>query len=1061
MKVLTYIIFVFFLFILSFIAFFESPSGKKLAFRYLTDSIKKSGIHVEAKKMGGILPQKIDLTDFQIRGDGWEIKAKTLHIELSIWRLFKKELFVKELLADQIQYQEKGKSIPFENSQKIKFPTRLFVQHFHLTQVQIPEMDAIGEIEGSGRIGRNGKMRWNLYTEIPEQRLKFSLLVLGPLKGPYHGDIQGQFHDLPLSGAFTLSEKGDLRFDGHLQIQHAAPLALRMDLISQQIGKKIHLKYRTTHWAFGFFPIENVSGEIEGLWSEKNLQGDATFRGDFYKQPWAGKTNFLWSPKTPLRLNQWNVQGPTFTANGYLTIHPNLLLEGSAELNLEKIQALHLPQLPLFGSFSAQIDAQIIGKGQAFHVESVAENLLYSSLSAEKIALSLDLRDPFTEPLGIGTFTLTEGRWKDLEISSLSLVTADAHIRPFTLSIDGKWKTPFDLTLEGYWNFEKQSWDLNLQKLEGSFYDHPLSLNNPVLIEKSATYFQMTPLDLQLGGGTLNASFSHKKDQTDGDILVRQLPLDLLSVNPLDLAIGGFFNLEAAIHQKGDALSGKLQASIDQLEVWGDEKKEPIRATGNLFAEYENDLLQAKGALNSNEAPITQFSIQLPLHFTLWPLHTQLLYERPLDADVLFQGNVEEIFDFFDLGTHRIEGKADCHLNFSQTLNEPRVKGFCKWRDGLYQNYYTGTQLENIQAEWVGDGNLLKLDYLQAEDYQKKGILSATGEIHLLFQDHFPFHFHLDFKNLNCVEIDLVTTEANGQIEIEGDFQGATAKGDVTILQSQLTIPDHVPRTLPKLPVIYRNPIHPLEPVRPIFSEPYPLHLDLQVSAPEGIFIQGRGLNSEWKGDFALSGTIDSPAAKGKLELIRGDFEFASRRFKLSEGSLTLSGKEHEMPHLNIAATVEQNDVIITARIKGALNKPQLTFQSSPPLPMSSILAYLLFGEDLSEINGFQALQLANSIATLAGEGPDILENTRRTLGVDRLRIVTVPTGAEEGEDAIALQVGKYVAQGVIISVSQGAEDNSTNISIEVELKYGISFLAETQQQQEQGKFTIKWNLNY
>ncbi len=89
-----------------------------------------------------------------------------------------------------------------------------------------------------------------------------------------------------------------------------------------------------------------------------------------------------------------------------------------------------------------------------------------------------------------------------------------------------------------------------------------------------------------------------------------------------------------------------------------------------------------------------------------------------------------------------------------------------------------------------------------------------------------------------------------------------------------------------------------------------------------------------------------------------------------------------------------------------------------------------------------------------------MLENSRRSLGVDRLRIIATPIG-QEGGQSIALQVGKYVSRGVLISVSQGPEGGSTNLGVEVDLPHGFIFQAESQQQQEQGKFSIKWNFNY
>lgn len=385
------------------------------------------------------------------------------------------------------------------------------------------------------------------------------------------------------------------------------------------------------------------------------------------------------------------------------------------------------------------------------------------------------------------------------------------------------------------------------------------------------------------------------------------------------------------------------------------------------------------------------------------------------------------------------------------------VEGYLLFKNGSYENYYTGTKLQKIDADFLARRNTLYLRSFTAQDLPGTGNLTAKGEIFLKQGDLYPFNLDANFTHLNFLEIDLVSATANGSIYIEGNSAAAVAKGDIQILQSDFSVPDHIPRPLPNLQVVYINQIHPVAPLETQYR-PYPLHLDLHVTAPEAVTISGRGLSSEWKGDFQIGGTYTSPSAKGKLELIDGEFNFSARSFKLTEGSLSLSGLENEMPYLNIAGSMETHGVGITARLKGPLNDPQITLQSSPPLPLGSIMSYLLFGQDLSEISGFQALQLANSLASLAGSGPDIMESTRKSLGVDRLRIITDPT--EEGE-IVALEVGKYVSNGVLVTFSQGTNDSSSNISVEVEISGNFVFQVQSDQRQEQGIFTLKWNHNY
>ena len=145
----------------------------------------------------------------------------------------------------------------------------------------------------------------------------------------------------------------------------------------------------------------------------------------------------------------------------------------------------------------------------------------------------------------------------------------------------------------------------------------------------------------------------------------------------------------------------------------------------------------------------------------------------------------------------------------------------------------------------------------------------------------------------------------------------------------------------------------------------------------------------------------------------------------------------------------------MSALLRGPLSGPKLTFQSSPQLPVSSLLAQILFNKDFSEVSAVQALQVAQTVLSLSGgSAPDILERVRKTLGMDRLTLIT----SENDPGKISLQIGKYLMRGVLLTVSQGAE--SRKASVEVELKKGIHLQAEVNEDQ-QGKFSLKWHHHY
>ena len=92
------------------------------------------------------------------------------------------------------------------------------------------------------------------------------------------------------------------------------------------------------------------------------------------------------------------------------------------------------------------------------------------------------------------------------------------------------------------------------------------------------------------------------------------------------------------------------------------------------------------------------------------------------------------------------------------------------------------------------------------------------------------------------------------------------------------------------------------------------------------------------------------------------------------------------------------------------------------------MLAQLLFGRDLTQISAFQALQLANAVATLAGRGgAGLIGNLRDGFGLDDLDITT----DDEGQTAV--RVGKYISDNIYTDVtasSDGTGEVSLNLDI-------------------------------
>ena len=205
-----------------------------------------------------------------------------------------------------------------------------------------------------------------------------------------------------------------------------------------------------------------------------------------------------------------------------------------------------------------------------------------------------------------------------------------------------------------------------------------------------------------------------------------------------------------------------------------------------------------------------------------------------------------------------------------------------------------------------------------------------------------------------------------------------------------------------------------------------PYGLDLTISAPERIFVRGRGLDAELGGALTLTGTTENVIPSGQFNLIRGRLDILGKRLTIDEGLIQLQGAL--TPYIRFGATTQSGGITATIVIEGDATTPEITFSSNPDLPEEEVIARILFAKDLKNLSAFQAAQLASALANLAGKGSGgIIAKLRDSFALDDLDIATDAAGQS------SLRVGKYISEKVYSNVVIGSDGKSeVNLNLDV-----------------------------
>ncbi|MBN9000118.1 MAG: translocation/assembly module TamB domain-containing protein, partial [Rhizobiales bacterium] len=323
------------------------------------------------------------------------------------------------------------------------------------------------------------------------------------------------------------------------------------------------------------------------------------------------------------------------------------------------------------------------------------------------------------------------------------------------------------------------------------------------------------------------------------------------------------------------------------------------------------------------------------------------------------------------------------------------------------------------------------------------GSLSGSGRIGLDAARGFPASIDIRLNRAALLTSPLIRFVSDGHITVEGPVATRPKIGGrLDIRRLDINIADRMPGGLDPLQVRHVNTggqktvadkslrakanARAASTARARPQPAFVADLDLTLSAPNGVFVHGMGIDAEFGGNLTVRGTTASPVTLGAFELRRGRFDILGRRLDFTEGKVGFNGTTD--PTLDFTASTTTSDVTASIIVSGTASKPEISFSSSPALAQDEVLARILFGKSIGSLNASQALQVAQAVVQFSGGGPGVLDNVRRSLGVDSLDIDA--TGQ--------IGIGKRLNDRVYVGARQGPTANSGKVTVDVDVTRNI-----------------------
>lgn len=411
-------------------------------------------------------------------------------------------------------------------------------------------------------------------------------------------------------------------------------------------------------------------------------------------------------------------------------------------------------------------------------------------------------------------------------------------------------------------------------------------------------------------------------------------------------------------------------------------------------------------------------------------------------ADLALVGSGQAGLANLLLAPRTLDGPLQYDLRLSGPLSLASLSGRVSLSDGRLTDPNLGFAVEAIEATAVlqnGGANVAATSRLSTG-----GVIRVEGPVSL--SAPFAADLSVALEQLRLFDPELYDATASGAIRLEGPLTGGAAiSGSVVLASAELRVPDSTVGGIGTIPDI----THLAEPAEVRRTRERagllgtdvgtdarrggaaPFALDLTISAPNRIFLRGRGLDAELGGEIRLTGTSAAIVPFGAFSLIRGRLDILGRRLVLDQADLALEGSF--VPVLTISASRESEGITSFVRIKGAADEPTVTFTSNPELPQEDVIARLLFDRGLDSISVLQAVQLANAVAVLAGKsGAGVINQLRTGFGLDDLDVTTAADGTT------AVTVGKYLSENIYTEVEVG-QSGQSRVNLNLDIRPGVT----------------------
>ena len=398
-----------------------------------------------------------------------------------------------------------------------------------------------------------------------------------------------------------------------------------------------------------------------------------------------------------------------------------------------------------------------------------------------------------------------------------------------------------------------------------------------------------------------------------------------------------------------------------------------------------------------------------------------------------------------------LDGSLKLALTGSGTIGTPALNGSVNGDALVVRWPEQGVRLQNgqLRAQLAGDRLVLQRLYLQG------GSGSATADGAIRFGAGDPaMQLNLVADKLEALSRPDRTVILSGKAALVRDASTFTLDGNVKVDRALI---EFAPQGRPTISddVIVLGRGKPMPPQKK--EKEVPLVVDLRADIGDNFHLRGLGIDAMLEGSARVRMVGNAaPRVNGSIRVASGNYAAYGQKLAIERGVITFAGP-YDNPTLDVLAVRKQpegtqlseTNVEAGVQVRGTARSPQAKLVSTPSVPDSEKLSWLVLGHGMEGTSGNEKDVLsAAASALLGGKGGTggIQSKLANSLGVDELGIGQGRNGDAEGLANTVVTVGKRISSRAYVSFEQGAGTATSLVRLRYKLtpRFTLQFQAGT-----------------